>query len=267
MCRHGELENDRTKIQITATKLWPQTEHMTCLFCNGSHVWVKDTSERGTVVSTAGMPRSYIIETPRDTLRRKPFLINPCGTWNTHHLTRDCTREHCYRWSKPTCHTSSPVWPQSKDFWVWETFSCQSQEASSIPERLCLSIEVKTEWSMGQQGQLTVDSWMLNRLLCCIHNFACWKGSLKYMLWCFLAEHRVTVRRSSRHSVDVDHDNTWATLRQIRNDEESPFSDLRCLLLTSMHPPLGGRDSYESDTLTSIQRSVVCGVWPPIFDL
>ncbi|KAI5085944.1 hypothetical protein C0J45_23539, partial [Silurus meridionalis] len=36
----------------------------------GEHVWIKDTSEKGTVVSTAGSPRSYLIATPRGTLRR-----------------------------------------------------------------------------------------------------------------------------------------------------------------------------------------------------
>ncbi|KAL0166592.1 hypothetical protein M9458_038436, partial [Cirrhinus mrigala] len=43
----------------------------------GEHVWVKDTSERGTVVSTAGSPRSYLIETPRGTLRRNRFHLSP----------------------------------------------------------------------------------------------------------------------------------------------------------------------------------------------
>lgn len=33
----------------------------------GDHVWVKDMLERGTVVSTAGALKSYVIETPRGT--------------------------------------------------------------------------------------------------------------------------------------------------------------------------------------------------------
>lgn len=43
----------------------------------GEHVWVKDMSERGTVVSTAGTPRSYLIDTPRGTLRRNRFHLSP----------------------------------------------------------------------------------------------------------------------------------------------------------------------------------------------
>ncbi|KAJ7997297.1 hypothetical protein DPEC_G00227510 [Dallia pectoralis] len=43
----------------------------------GDHVWVKDTGERGTVVSTAGTPRSYIIETPGSTLQRNRYHLSP----------------------------------------------------------------------------------------------------------------------------------------------------------------------------------------------
>ncbi|KAJ8001148.1 hypothetical protein DPEC_G00188230 [Dallia pectoralis] len=43
----------------------------------GDHVWVKDTGERGTVVSTAGTPRSYIVETPGSTLRRNRYHLSP----------------------------------------------------------------------------------------------------------------------------------------------------------------------------------------------
>ena len=42
----------------------------------GDHVWVKDMQQRGTVVSTANTPRSYIIETSGGHLRR-----------NRHHLS------------------------------------------------------------------------------------------------------------------------------------------------------------------------------------
>ncbi len=48
------------------------TEHRDLPYLRpGDHVWVKDTVDRGTVVSTAGTPRSYIIETPGGTLRRE----------------------------------------------------------------------------------------------------------------------------------------------------------------------------------------------------
>ncbi|KAJ8366288.1 hypothetical protein AAFF_G00363110 [Aldrovandia affinis] len=43
----------------------------------GDHVWVKDMLQRGTVVSTADTPRSYLIETPRGTLRRNRFHLSP----------------------------------------------------------------------------------------------------------------------------------------------------------------------------------------------
>nr|XP_055074185.1 uncharacterized protein K02A2.6-like [Misgurnus anguillicaudatus] len=46
----------------------------------GEHVWVRDMSERGTVVSAAGTPRSYLIETPRGTLRRNRFHLSPTPT-------------------------------------------------------------------------------------------------------------------------------------------------------------------------------------------
>lgn len=41
----------------------------------GKHVWIKDTKEKGTVISQADTPRSYVIDSPRGTLRR-----------NRHHL-------------------------------------------------------------------------------------------------------------------------------------------------------------------------------------
>ncbi|KAJ8414469.1 hypothetical protein AAFF_G00053390 [Aldrovandia affinis] len=44
---------------------------------SGHHVWVKDMLQRGTVVSTADTPRSYLIETPRGTLRRNRFHLSP----------------------------------------------------------------------------------------------------------------------------------------------------------------------------------------------
>ncbi|XP_062855259.1 uncharacterized protein K02A2.6-like [Trichomycterus rosablanca] len=43
----------------------------------GKHVWVKDTDERGTVVSAADTPRSYMVETPRGTFRRNRFHLSP----------------------------------------------------------------------------------------------------------------------------------------------------------------------------------------------
>ncbi len=46
----------------------------------GNHVWIKDTLEKGTVVSTAGTPRSYLIETPRGILRRNRFHLSPTPT-------------------------------------------------------------------------------------------------------------------------------------------------------------------------------------------
>ena len=42
----------------------------------GEHVWIKDTHEKGTVVSTADTPRSYIVETPRGTVRRNRYHLS-----------------------------------------------------------------------------------------------------------------------------------------------------------------------------------------------
>ncbi|XP_036001498.1 uncharacterized protein K02A2.6-like [Fundulus heteroclitus] len=42
----------------------------------GDHVWVKDIRQRGTVVSTAGTPRSYIVETPGGSLRRNRYHLS-----------------------------------------------------------------------------------------------------------------------------------------------------------------------------------------------
>ena len=36
----------------------------------GDHVWIKDTKEKGTVISQANAPRSYVIDSPRGILRR-----------------------------------------------------------------------------------------------------------------------------------------------------------------------------------------------------
>ena len=47
------------------------------LLRQGDHVWVKDILERGTVVSNAGTPRSYNVETPRGTLRRNRYHLSP----------------------------------------------------------------------------------------------------------------------------------------------------------------------------------------------
>ncbi len=46
----------------------------------GNHVWIKDTLEKGTVVSTAGTPRAYLIETPQGILRRNRFHLSPTPT-------------------------------------------------------------------------------------------------------------------------------------------------------------------------------------------
>ena len=47
------------------------------LLQQGDHVWVKDILERGTVMSNAGTPRSYIVETARGTLRRNRYHLSP----------------------------------------------------------------------------------------------------------------------------------------------------------------------------------------------
>ncbi|KAI4890341.1 hypothetical protein NFI96_013731, partial [Prochilodus magdalenae] len=36
----------------------------------GDHIWIKDTEEKGTVISQANTPRSYVIDSPRGILRR-----------------------------------------------------------------------------------------------------------------------------------------------------------------------------------------------------
>lgn len=46
------------------------------LLQQGAHVWVKDMLESGTVVSNAGTPRSYIIDTPRETLTRNRYHLS-----------------------------------------------------------------------------------------------------------------------------------------------------------------------------------------------
>ncbi|KAL2103182.1 hypothetical protein ACEWY4_000050 [Coilia grayii] len=45
----------------------------------GDHVWVKDTKEKGTVISQANTPRSYVIDSPRGVLRhnRNHLIIAP----------------------------------------------------------------------------------------------------------------------------------------------------------------------------------------------
>uniref|UniRef100_A0A8C9WWT4 Integrase catalytic domain-containing protein n=1 Tax=Sander lucioperca TaxID=283035 RepID=A0A8C9WWT4_SANLU len=50
------------------------------LLQQGDRVWVKDMLERGKVVSNAGTPRSYIIETPRGTLRRNRYHLSSTPT-------------------------------------------------------------------------------------------------------------------------------------------------------------------------------------------
>ncbi|KAL7861729.1 hypothetical protein SRHO_G00131700 [Serrasalmus rhombeus] len=53
-----------------------KTHYMEHLY-PGRHVWIKDTAERGTVVSTAATPRSYLVETPEGILRRNRFHLSP----------------------------------------------------------------------------------------------------------------------------------------------------------------------------------------------
>ncbi|RVE55527.1 hypothetical protein OJAV_G00235410 [Oryzias javanicus] len=43
----------------------------------GDHVWVKGLQERGTVVSAADTPRSYVVETPKGVLRRNRYHLSP----------------------------------------------------------------------------------------------------------------------------------------------------------------------------------------------
>uniref|UniRef100_A0A3B3HH25 Gypsy retrotransposon integrase-like protein 1 n=1 Tax=Oryzias latipes TaxID=8090 RepID=A0A3B3HH25_ORYLA len=43
----------------------------------GDHVWVKGLQERGTVVSAANTPRSYVIDTPKGVLRRNRYHLSP----------------------------------------------------------------------------------------------------------------------------------------------------------------------------------------------
>ncbi|KAJ8406924.1 hypothetical protein AAFF_G00292000 [Aldrovandia affinis] len=66
------------------------------------HVWVKDMLQRGTVVSTADTPRSYLIETPRGTLRRNRFHLLPTSVAPETSLDNTAPDANC------TC--LSPLW-------------------------------------------------------------------------------------------------------------------------------------------------------------
>lgn len=159
----------------------------------GDQVWVKYMLERDTVVSTAGTPRSYIIETPRGTLQRNGY--NPWSAWNTYQLTWDKTWKHCSWCSEYTGHTWGPAWRQSADSSVWETLSHQNQGGPGVPERLCLFIDLGTERAWGRiihtlrwrvwvvhpilHRQEEENSWLLKRLF--------ERTSLLFLLFCCFA--------------------------------------------------------------------------------
>ncbi|KAK7925007.1 hypothetical protein WMY93_007317 [Mugilogobius chulae] len=61
----------------------------------GEHVWIKDMQQRGTVVSTAGTPRSYIVETPNGNLRRNRYHLSRTPVAPRLHITfPDTTSEN-----------------------------------------------------------------------------------------------------------------------------------------------------------------------------
>ncbi|KAE8277347.1 hypothetical protein D5F01_LYC24743 [Larimichthys crocea] len=70
--RYAQIEKENYDRRHRAHEMPPLQE--------GDHVWVKDILERGTVVSHAGTPRSYMIETPRGTLRRNRYHLSPTPT-------------------------------------------------------------------------------------------------------------------------------------------------------------------------------------------
>jgi len=92
----------------------------------GEHVWVKDTSERVTVVSTAGTPRSYLVETPRGTLRRNRFHLSPTPKAPVTSVLPDSTEIH----SSP-CSLSPTVTPEIQKI-CQQTSPCKKRYPSRI---------------------------------------------------------------------------------------------------------------------------------------
>lgn len=92
----------------------------------GEHAWVKDTSERGTVVSTAGTPRSYLVETPRGTLRRNRFHLPPTPKAPVTSELPDSTAIHA-----SPCSASSTVKSEIQKI-CQQTSPCKKQYTSSI---------------------------------------------------------------------------------------------------------------------------------------
>lgn len=87
----------------------------------GDHVWVKDMQQRGTVLSTADTPRSYIIETSGGNLRRNRYHLSrtPVAP-NTHTNVPDTTPENdatetvSEQVSSEVRHDSSQQTPESE---------------------------------------------------------------------------------------------------------------------------------------------------------
>lgn len=125
---------------------------------SGHHVWIKDMLQRGTVVSTAGTLRSYIVETSRSSLRRNRF--HSCGACHTHWGPWPVIGKH--HSSSRSCYISNwhihhpwEVWLQTQsDSSEQEMPSCQSQNCSSS---LVLWENVNTypEWMLGNNNSLT----------------------------------------------------------------------------------------------------------------
>ncbi|XP_027143510.1 heat shock 70 kDa protein 12B [Larimichthys crocea] len=129
--RYAQIEKENYDRRHRAHEMPPLQE--------GDHVWVKDILERGTVVSHAGTPRSYMIETPRGTLRRNRYHLSPTPTApeTPTVLQPDTPGE-----DEPA-GVSTPAAPVSGDDSGQQTRPTgrsTSRSTSRVPEGLCLSI-------------------------------------------------------------------------------------------------------------------------------
>ena len=109
----------------------------------GKHVWIKDTVERGTVVSSADTPRSYIVETPGGTLRRNRFHLSPTP------VAPEIAINLPYMSTEPNTlvdTTRTPVSPKPQDQQQqpqYQTAERQREKCPKSPKGLCMYLKMR----------------------------------------------------------------------------------------------------------------------------
>lgn len=155
MCRHGGKKQNYSSIKTTTPITWHMKDQQP-----SNHVRVKDMQQRGTVVSTADKPRSYIIETSRGSLRRNRFNLSPTPVAPATPIEiLDQSQENTTPAADPvTSQADMPVTPEKRHLSQKQTPSCQRlypARVRTVP--VCLNwenVNTNPEWILGNNNSL-----------------------------------------------------------------------------------------------------------------